>query len=195
MYVIDVKPPPLVYNAEYDNRPGVTINDLTCEFSTVMGYSYVKLSSTLIKKALTFLENEGLIEKIEIKETKEYCYMPCNGFGRFVQECIGIFQHHVNLRYTYLWRTIRPPKPKERKVLEMVWDKEYVNQQILNFKEELNKNKQTSTYRDLVKDRGEWIDIFDYNIFNEFEKIKKNYSESFYKVFTNNKLCIERLLS
>ena len=62
-YIIATKPPPIEVNSEYRNNAGVSIEDFTREFSSVLGYSYIKLTKSLLNGVLRALGKEGLIQK------------------------------------------------------------------------------------------------------------------------------------
>lgn len=185
-YVIAVKPSPIEVDEEYQNNEGVSVEDLTKEYSSVLGYFYLKLTKRSVKRVLKALEHEGLIQKQKCPKSNVIRYVVNSMFGQLLQDCITTFQHDIVLRYNYLWR-VRPSKRHEKDIMKVIWDEEYLNEQIIDFQKQRKANKLSSEYRELRKKHSEWVDILDYNIFNSYKNIKITYSQLFenYPVISN----------
>jgi len=186
-YVIALKPPPIEADEEYQNNDGVTLENLTKEFSSVLGYFYLKLTKRFIRRVLKALEHEGLVQKQKCHNSNVIRYVVNPMFRQLLQDCITTFQHDIVLRYHYLWRVLRPPKSHEKGIMKVIWDEDYLNEQILDFKRQRKANKLSLEYRELCKKHREWVDIFDHNIFNSYKNIKITYSQLFekYPVISN----------
>jgi DNA-binding Lrp family transcriptional regulator len=183
---ITIKPPLLTYNVDYEDKLGVTIEELSSEFSSVLEYWYIKLNIKIIKEALTFLEKEGLIKKLEIDNQYRYI-LAYDKLKDFVTDCITIFQNLITLRYLYSWRAIRRPKPVERRIYEMLWNKENITQQILNLNEIRKENKKSPHHKEILEKNRDWVDNFDFNIYHNFKQLESKYSELYieYPTITN----------
>ncbi|HEX5185575.1 MAG TPA: hypothetical protein VFV86_01690, partial [Nitrososphaeraceae archaeon] len=175
-YIIAIKPPPIEVNSEYQNNAGVSIEDLTHEFSSVLGYSYIRLTKVLLSGVLRALEQEGLIQKKKDTNTNHYRYFANSIFEQFISDNITTFETLIVLRYNYLWRVLRAPTERERTIIQLYWGNEYTNEQILNFSRQRKENKLKSEYKELRKKHREWVDIFDHSIYSSYNNIMKTYS-------------------
>lgn len=191
-YIIALKPPPIEVDIEYQYKYGVSVEDLTKEFSSVLGYTYLKLTKKLIRRVLGVLEKEGLVQKQKVNNVKEYRYFVNLNFGQFISECITTFQHHIILRYNYLWKMLRAPKYRERPIMRMIWDEDYINEAILDFRKRRNLVKSSPKYKELSKGKKDLVDIFDNTIYDSYIRIKETYSNLFekYPVISNQILRI-----
>jgi hypothetical protein len=187
---IAIKPPLLVVTPEYENYPGVTIKELSNEFTSVLEYWYIKLSVRIIKEALIFLENKGLVKKIKIDNEYRYI-LAYDELKDFVMECMEIFKTLVTIRYMYLWRVIRRPRLEERRIYEMFWNKDLIKQELAKLNEIRIGNKKSPKYRELKKEKKEWVDNFDFNIYHKFKQLENKYSVLFDKYPTITNLILD----
>ena len=90
------------------------------------------------------------------------------------------------MRFIFFWRTISNPRDKdskmeERRLMEIMFDKQSINEEILNLKKTLKENKEKSNYKGIKRKKQELIDCMDYAVYKNIKQLENKYSELYIK--------------
>jgi DNA-binding PadR family transcriptional regulator len=161
------------YFDQNKNSYGITIDELISKLSGIFGYWHIVMNSYVMRKALTYLEKEGLVEERVIKGTSYYS-LTNSIFKDFVIDCTGFFWN-IQLRSRIKWQTISPPTPREKMFFDLFYGKDS-NKSIENFKIALKQKKLDPNYKAIVKQNKDIISTLDNGLDEHYRMINRKYS-------------------